>query len=268
MLEVVNLSKVFHTGGSDTTNGEKVAVKNVNFSLEEGEFVTIIGSNGAGKSTLLNIIAGVYYPDAGVMRLDGVDISRVPEYKRARFMARVFQNPGHGTAGSMTIEENLAMAMKRGKRRGLSRGVVSADRKLFREYLALLGLGLEKRLSDPVHLLSGGQRQALTLLMAAMTRPKLLLLDEHTASLDPKTAEQILNLTCRIVKENNLTALMVTHNLRHALDVGTRTFMMHEGEVILDVSGKERKGMTVEDLLDQFAKVRGEQLVEDRLLLA
>ncbi|HHY45701.1 MAG TPA: ATP-binding cassette domain-containing protein [Firmicutes bacterium] len=269
MLRIQGLNKSFYTGSSgDGMNGEKVAVRGVNLSLREGDFVTVIGSNGAGKSTLLNIIAGVYYPDSGTIYLDGKDITRLPEYRRAGSIGRVFQNPGHGTAGSMTIEENLAMALRRGKPRRLARGVTESDRKLFRDYLCLLDLGLEKRLTDPVRLLSGGQRQALALLMAAMTRPRLLLLDEHTASLDPKTAEHILNLTCKIVAQNRLTAIMVTHNLMHALNVGSRTLMMHEGEIILDVSGSERAGMTVEDLLDKFAKVRGERLVEDRLLLA
>lgn len=263
MLEIKGLHKVFNPG----TKSDRVALNNINLSLRPGEFVTIIGSNGAGKSTLLNAIAGTFSVDMGSIEIDGRDVTRLPEYMRASLVGRVFQDPLQGTAASMTIEENLAMAFKRGMSRGLGRGVTAAQRKSFKSYLEVLGLGLESRLGDPVRLLSGGERQALTLLMATVAKPKLLLLDEHTASLDPRTAEQILALTDRIVRHYTLTALMVTHNLRYSLTMGTRTIMMHEGEIILDVANPARARMSVEDLLDQFARVRGERLADDRILL-
>ncbi len=229
--------------------------------------MTIIGSNGAGKSTLLNAIAGVFPVDDGTIVIDGRDVTTLPEHLRAPVIGRVFQDPLQGTAASMSIEENLAMAARRGQRRRLVRGVTAKDRRVFRELLGLLGLGLEKRLSDPVGLLSGGQRQALALLMATMAQPKLLLLDEHVAALDPKTAQDILALTNRIVERYSLTVMMVTHNLRHALAYGNRTVMMHEGETVLDVRDPERAGMTVADLLERFHEMRGERLSDDRILL-
>lgn len=263
MLVVRGLTKRFTVGGS-----VKVAVDRVDLTVPAGQFVAIVGSNGAGKSTLLNLIAGRHLPDEGTIRLNGVDITDWSEHRRAAFIGRVFQDPLHGTAASMTIEENLAIAACRGKRRGLRRGVTAADRRRFRERLAQLGLGLEERLRTPVGLLSGGQRQSLSLIMATLARPSLLLLDEHTAALDPKTARQVLELTTRIVSEYGLTTLMVTHNLEHALRVGDRTIMMHEGAIVLDVSGPERARMTVQDLLDEFSRVRGRQLLDDRVLLA
>jgi len=246
----------------------KVAVDRVDLSIEKGQFVTVIGSNGAGKSTLLNLIAGRYMPDRGTITLDGVDITNWSEHRRAHLIGRVFQDPLQGTAASMTIEENLSMAECRGKPRTLARGVTRAARARYRKLLAPLGLGLEDRLSSEVGLLSGGQRQSLSLIMATMTQPALLLLDEHTAALDPRTAQQVLQLTARIVGDYGLTTLMVTHNLEHALRMGDRTIMMHEGRIVLDISGPERARMTVADLLEEFSRVRGTELLEDRLLLA
>ncbi len=244
-----------------------MALRDVSLDLASGDFVTIIGSNGAGKSTLLNAVAGVFPVDEGTIIIDGQDVTALPEHGRAAAIGRVFQDPMQGTAGSMSIEENLAMAARRGERRRLARGVTQEDRESFKEYLALLGLGLESRLSDQVKLLSGGQRQALALLMATIKRPKLLLLDEHAAALDPRTAQDILALTDRIVRRYGLTVMMVTHNLRHALTFGNRTVMMHEGEIVLDVGGPERSGMTVADLLERFHATRGERLSDDRILL-
>ncbi|HEY8496148.1 MAG TPA: ABC transporter ATP-binding protein [Limnochordales bacterium] len=264
MLVLEKLTKTFPVGGGSV----KVAVNRVDLTIEKGQFVTVIGSNGAGKSTLLNLIAGRYLPDRGRIILDGVDITRWSEHRRAQFIGRVFQDPLQGTAASMTIEENLSMAELRGRRRTLARGVTRAGRARYRELLAPLGLGLETRLQSEVGLLSGGQRQSLSLIMATMTHPSLLLLDEHTAALDPKTAKQVLDLTTRIVGEYGLTTLMVTHNLEHALRIGDRTIMMHEGSVVLDLSGPERTRMTVQDLLQEFTRVRGADLVDDRLLLA
>lgn len=263
MLYIEDLVKRFNGTGV-----EKPALAGISLRLQPGDFVTIIGSNGAGKSTLLNAIAGVFPVDDGRIVLDGEDITDLPEHRRACHIGRVFQDPAIGTAPNMTIEENLSLALSKGKRRGLGRGIRSQDRKLFRERLSLLGLGLENRLHDKVGLLSGGQRQALTLLMATIRRPKLLLLDEHIAALDPKTAELILNLTNKIVRGFGLTTLMVTHNLEHALEYGNRTIMMHEGEIILDLSGPKREVTKVPDLLSYFNQVRGENFVDDRVLLA
>lgn len=259
-----NVTKKFPAGGS----GHKVAVDQVNLTVEQGQFVTVIGSNGAGKSTLLNIVAGRYIADQGTITLDGHDMTFWPEHRRAAFIGRVFQDPLQGTVASMTIEENLSLAHRRGKRRRWRRGVTKMRRDEYRTLLAQLELGLEARLSTDVGLLSGGQRQSLSLLMATMTRPALLLLDEHTAALDPKTAQQVLQLTEQIVEEHGLTTLMVTHNLEHALRIGHRTIMMHEGRIVLDITSPERDDMTVQDLLAEFTKVRGEELVDDRILLA
>lgn len=264
MLTVSGVRKIF---GQGTVN-ENVALKGIDLELDAGEFVTIIGSNGAGKSTLLNSIAGTFPVNKGSIEVDGTELTGEPDYKRAGLIGRVFQDPLKGTAASMSIEENLAMAADRGKRRGLSIGVDSERRDEFKEYLSLLGLGLEDRLTDKVGLLSGGQRQSLTLLMATIAKPKLLLLDEHTAALDPKTAEQVIDLTNKIVDKHNLTVLMVTHDLTQALKMGTRTIMMDNGEIVLDISGSARRHMTVDDLLDKFAQVQGKDLVNDRILLA
>lgn len=264
MLVVKNVTKTFSVGGGTT----KTAVDRVDLTLETGQFVTVIGSNGAGKSTLLNLIAGRYSPDRGTIALDGASITKWSEHRRAAYIGRVFQDPLQGTSASMTIEENLSMAEYRGKRRGLRRGVTHAGRARYRELLAPLGLGLENRLHSDVGLLSGGQRQSLSLIMATMTRPSLLLLDEHTAALDPKTAQQVLTLTRRIVTEHRLTTLMVTHNLEHALRIGDRTIMMHEGRIVLDIEGPERDAMSVQGLLQEFTRVRGQQIVDDRILLA
>lgn len=264
MLELRRLYKVFDYG----TQYEKVVLPGLNLKVEQGEFVTIVGSNGAGKSTLLNTIAGTCLPDGGQIILDGQEITFWPEHRRALYIGRVFQNPLSGTAASMTVEENLAMALTRGKKRRLRRGVTPALRKLFREKLRALNLGLEERLQERVGQLSGGQRQALTLLMATISRPKLLLLDEHTAALDPRTAEVIIDLTVRTVARDGLTVLMVTHNLDQALHLGNRTLMMHEGEIVLDLKGAERRGLTVEDLRAEFRRRRDTGLEEDRVLLA
>ncbi|MBC7346192.1 MAG: ABC transporter ATP-binding protein [Clostridia bacterium] len=261
MLRLKNVRKVFQAG----TVNEKVALAAINLEIPAGDFVTIIGSNGAGKSTLLNVIAGVYPVDAGRIYLDDQDVTGWAEHVRARLMGRVFQDPLLGTAASMTIEENLAMALRRGEKRRLRKGITAAERALFRERLAELGLGLENRLNDRVRLLSGGQRQALTLLMATLKKPQLLLLDEHTAALDPKTGEKVLDLTIRLVEEHRLTTLMVTHNLHQALRAGNRTLMMDEGQIILDVRDAERQRTTVHDLLALFEK-RG--VYSDKLLLA
>lgn len=263
MLKIESLVKVFGEG----TINEKIALNKINLSLEEGEFVTIIGGNGAGKSTLLNSISGEYKTDAGRIKVDKTDLTYMPEYKRSKYIGRVFQDPLKGTAFDMTIEENLAIAYAKGQRRGLTPGIYKKDAKIFRERLALLDLGLEERMKQKVGLLSGGQRQALTLLMATIVKPKLLLLDEHTAALDPKIAEKVLFLTRKIIKEQNLSTLMITHNMEMALEYGTRTFMMHEGQIILDIKGEERTNMTVETLIEQFSKKSGEHLNNDRMLL-
>lgn len=263
MLVIERVTKSFPVGGG----GVKKAVNRVDLTIDKGQFVTVIGSNGAGKSTLLNLIAGREIPDRGRIVLDGTDITKWGEHRRASRIGRVFQDPLKGTAASMTIEENLSMAEYRGKRRTLGRGVNRSGRIRYRQLLAQLGLGLEDRLQSVVGLLSGGQRQSLSLIMATMTSPSLLLLDEHTAALDPKTAQQVLELTTQIVAEGRLTTLMVTHNLEHALRIGDRTIMMHEGRIVLDLSGPAREKMTVPDLLQEFSRVRGQELVDDRLLL-
>jgi len=264
MLQVNGISKVFNAG----TVNEKVALSNVSLKLEEGDFVTLIGGNGAGKSTLLNCIAGVYPVDKGSIIIDGMDITKLPEHKRAPLLGRVFQDPMMGTAANMGIEENLALAFRRGQRRGLKWGISNKERELYREMLKTLELGLENRLSTKVGMLSGGQRQALTLLMATLKKPKLLLLDEHTAALDPKTADKVLKLTDQFIEEGNLTTLMVTHNMRDAIKYGNRLIMMHEGQIILDIKGEEKKKLTIEDLLKRFGKASGEEFANDRALLS
>jgi len=264
LLQVNNIYKVFNPG----TVNEKVALRNVSLNLEKGDFVTLIGGNGAGKSTLLNCVAGVYPIDKGNIIIDGADVTKLSEHKRASILGRVFQDPMMGTASNMGIEENLALAYRRGQRRGLRWGISNKERELYRELLKQLDLGLENRLSTKVGLLSGGQRQALTLLMATLKKPKLLLLDEHTAALDPKTAEKVLQLTEKLVEENNLTTLMVTHNMRDAIRHGNRLIMMHDGRVILDIKGEEKKKLTVEDLLKRFGKASGEEFANDRVLLS
>ncbi|ADI01945.1 MAG TPA: ATP-binding cassette domain-containing protein [Syntrophothermus lipocalidus] len=263
MLEIRELSKTF---APDKVNKE-IALDNLSLTLEEGEFITVIGSNGAGKSTLLNCISGVHLPDAGRIILDGMDITFWPEYKRSRYIGRVFQDPLLGTAFDMTIEENLAMAYAKGKTRGLLPGVRRNETRLFRDKLAELGLGLEDRIRQKVGFLSGGERQALTLLMATIVRPRLLLLDEHTAALDPATAQRVLKLTRDIVLEHQLTTIMVTHNMREALEYGTRTVMMHNGRLILDIAGPERENMTVEKLVSLFSQRSGSGIENDRMLL-
>ena len=259
MLELKNIYKVFNPG----TINEKKAIQNLNFTLNDGDFVTVIGGNGAGKSTMLNLIAGVYSVDQGSILIDGENVTKRPEYKRAAYLGRVFQDPMMGTAGNMGIEENLAMAYRRGKSRGLRWGISNAERALYREKLKMLDLGLENRMTNKVRLLSGGQRQALTLLMATLQQPKLLLLDEHTAALDPKTAQKVLDITDRIVSENHLSTLMVTHNMKDAIRYGNRLIMMNEGNIIFDVSGEEKKNLHVSDLLKRF-----EDISSDRMLLA
>ncbi len=263
MLTITNVCKTFNPG----TVNEKVALNGVNLTLEEGDFVTVIGGNGAGKSTMLNAIAGVWPVDEGSIVIDGVDVTGLPDYKRAAMIGRVFQDPMTGTAATMEIEENMALAARRGKARGLKWGVTKAEKKIFREKLQILNLGLEDRMTAKVGLLSGGQRQALTLLMATFQKPKLLLLDEHTAALDPKTAEKVLDATERVVQRDNLTTLMVTHNMKDAIAHGNRLIMMNEGKVILDIRGEEKKKLTVEDLLHQFSKVAGEEFVSDKAIL-
>ena len=264
MLELQSISKTFHPG----TIHAKKALQNLSLSLKDGDFVTVIGGNGAGKSTLLNAIAGVWPVDEGNILIDGVDVTGLPEYKRAAFIGRVFQDPMLGTAPNMQIEENLALALRRGKKRTLRWGVTKAEREDYYERLHSLGLGLEKRMTDKVGLLSGGQRQALTLLMASLQKPKLLLLDEHTAALDPATAAKVLELSDRIVEENGLTALMITHNMKDAITHGNRLIMMNEGHIILDISGEEKKKLTKKDLLDRFAALAGQQEETDAVLLS
>ena len=264
MLEIKNVSKTFNPG----TINEKRALTDLSLSLNDGDFVTVIGGNGAGKSTLLNAVAGVWPVDSGSILIDGEDVTGMPEYKRAKYIGRVFQDPMMGTAPNMQIEENLALAYRRGKKRGLKWGVTAAEREIYRAKLATLGLGLEDRLTAKVGLLSGGQRQALTLLMATVVPPKLLLLDEHTAALDPGTAEKVLELTKSIVAKDNITCMMITHNMQSALDLGNRTLMMDKGNIIMDVSGAERDGMTVQDFLDRFKAGSGKALDNDRMLLS
>ncbi|GAB7082177.1 ABC transporter ATP-binding protein [Megalodesulfovibrio paquesii] len=263
MLVLEKIVKYFNKG----TVNEVLAINNLDLIVERADFITIIGSNGAGKSTTLSCMAGSFLPDSGRVILSDRDVTSWPEWKRARYIGRVFQDPLKGTSASLSIEENLALAMRRGKTRGFGPGVTRQDRELFRERLKDIGLGLENRLKDQVGLLSGGQRQALTLLMATMVRPEVLLLDEHTAALDPKTAQQILQLTQKVVEAQKLTTLMVTHNMRQAIALGNRLVMLHQGEVILDVEGEAKRALTVDDLLQQFYAIRGETLSSDRLLL-
>ena len=264
MLKITDLQKTFNPG----TINEKTALDGLNLHIREGDFVTVIGGNGAGKSTLLNAIAGVWKPDFGTIEIDGVDVTHMPEYKRAAFLGRVFQDPMKGTAPDMEIAENLAIAARRGTRRKLRWGVRKAERERYKKLLATLELGLEDRLSSKVGLLSGGQRQAVTLLMASLNKPKLLLLDEHTAALDPKTAAKVLEITDRIVKENNLTTLMITHNMRDAITHGNRLIMMYEGHVVVDVEGEAKQKLTVDDLLDLFVKASGKEFASDSVLLS
>ena len=264
MLEIKNVSKTFNPG----TINEKRALTDLSLSLNDGDFVTVIGGNGAGKSTLLNAVAGVWPVDSGSILIDGEDVTGMPEYKRAKYIGRVFQDPMMGTAPNMQIEENLALAYRRGKKRGLKWGVTAAEREIYRAKLATLGLGLEDRLTAKVGLLSGGQRQALTLLMASLKQPKLLLLDEHTAALDPKTADKVLALSDQIVQENNLTTLMITHNMKDAIAHGNRLIMMDAGRVVVDISGEDKKKLTVPDLLALFSKVSGSDEADDKLLLS
>lgn len=264
MLELIDVCKTFNPG---TVNAKK-ALRGVNLHLNEGDFVTIIGGNGAGKSTTLNAISGAWPIDAGVIRIDGKDISHLPEHKRAKYIGRVFQDPMMGTAATMEIQENLAIAARRGDRRTLKWGVSASEKKYYREALATLELGLEDRMTAKVGLLSGGQRQALTLLMATLKKPKLLLLDEHTAALDPKTAAKVLQLSDKLISENNLTAMMVTHNMKDAIAHGNRLIMMHEGRIIFDVSGEEKKKLTVEALIEKFSQTSGEEFSNDRALLS
>ena len=264
MLEVKHISKTFNAN----TINEKKVLKDISITLEEGDFVTIIGGNGAGKSTFLNMIAGVYPIDSGKIILDGEDLSLQPEYKRANVIGRVFQDPMMGTAADMEIQENLAFAFRRGKTRTFRWGISKEEKEVFKMTLKRLGLNLENRLSNKVGLLSGGQRQALTLLMATLQKPKLLLLDEHTAALDPKTAKAVLDLTKEIVEEDHLTALMVTHNMKDAIQIGNRLIMMHEGRIIYDVKGEEKMKLTVEDLLKKFESASGEEFANDRMMLS
>ncbi|NLZ93095.1 MAG: ABC transporter ATP-binding protein [Firmicutes bacterium] len=264
MLSVSRVYKTFNIG----TVNEKTALKNICLHLTKGDFVTLIGGNGSGKSTLLNCIAGVHDVDDGSITIDGVDVTKIPEHKRAGILGRVFQDPMVGTAANMGIEENLALAYRRGKKRTFKWGISSKERELYKEMLSQLDLGLENRLSDKVGLLSGGQRQALTLLMATLNKPKLLLLDEHTAALDPKTAAKVLKLSDHFITEGSLTTLMVTHNMRDAIKYGNRLIMMHEGRILLDIKDEAKQKLTVEDLLQRFGRASGEEFTSDRALLA
>lgn len=264
MLKVDNIFKTFNAG----TINEKRALNGLSLHLKPGDFVTVIGGNGAGKSTMLNAVAGAYGVDSGSIIIDGVDVTHLPEYKRAKFIGRVFQDPMMGTAATMQIEENLALAARRGKARTLRPGITRQEREAYKEQLKILDLGLEDRLTAKVGLLSGGQRQALTLLMAALQKPKLLLLDEHTAALDPKTAAKVLEATQRIVEKDNLTTLMITHNMRDAIAYGNRLIMMSDGHIVVDVSGEEKKNLTVEQLLALFSKASGSDEADDKLLLS
>ncbi|WP_163855401.1 ABC transporter ATP-binding protein [Paenibacillus elgii] len=263
MLRIEHVSKLFNPGTPD----EKLALSHINLQLKEGDFVTVIGSNGAGKSTLMNIISGVMTPDLGKVVIGGNEVESMPEYRRSAWIGRVFQDPMAGTAPTMTIEENLAMAYKRSERRGLAIGVTGRRRTMFREQLSRLGIGLENRLNAKVGLLSGGERQALSLLMATFTEPRILLLDEHTAALDPSRAELITSLTEQIVAELKLTTLMVTHNMDQAIRLGNRLIMMDKGRIILDVPEQEKRGLTIEGLLQQFERIRGTKLADDRVVL-
>ncbi len=263
MIQIRAIHKFFHRG----LGHEVHALRGIDLDISAGEFVTLIGTNGAGKSTLLNTIAGVYAPDEGSIAIAGRDVTRLQEHQRAGLIGRVFQNPLDGTAGSLTIEQNMALALRRGHQRGFRLGVTRERREHFRSVLKTLGLGLEERLQAPVRLLSGGQRQALTLLMATLQRPQVLLLDEHTAALDPGAAAQVEQLTRYLIAEHGLTALMVTHNMQQALSLGTRTLMLHSGQIILDLRSPERDGLTVQDLIAHFARTRKEVLADDELML-
>ena len=264
MLELKNISKTFFPG----TVHEKTALDNLSLTLHEGDFVTVIGGNGAGKSTMLNAIAGTFSVDSGSILIDGKDVTRLPEFKRAALLGRVFQDPMMGTAPTMQIQENLALAARRGKHRGLKWGITPQEEQEYYQKLKDLDLGLEDRMKAKVGLLSGGQRQALTLLMAALKKPKLLLLDEHTAALDPKTAAKVLALSDRIVEENHLTTMMVTHNMKDAIAHGNRLIMMYDGKIVIDVSGEDKKKLTVPDLLALFSKASGSDEADDKLLLS
>ncbi|MBR3904582.1 MAG: ABC transporter ATP-binding protein [Clostridia bacterium] len=264
MLEIKNISKTFNAG----TINEKTALNDVSLTLNDGDFVTVIGGNGAGKSTLLNAIAGTWLVDEGSIIIDGINITKLPEHKRAQYIGRVFQDPMMGTAATMQIEENLALAKRRGRKRTLKVGITPAEREEYKKVLKTLDLGLEDRLTAKVGLLSGGQRQALTLLMAALQKPKLLLLDEHTAALDPKTAAKVLATTEKIVTRDRLTTVMITHNMRDAIAHGNRLIMMYEGRIVVDISGEEKKNLTVEYLLQLFEKASGQALASDRMLLS
>ena len=264
MLDVKNIYKTFNAG----TANQKTALNGASLHLAPGDFVTVIGGNGAGKSTLLNAVAGTWLVDEGSITIDGIDVTHLPEHKRAKYIGRVFQDPMMGTAATMQIEENLALALRRGKPRTLKIGITAKEREDYKEMLKTLDLGLEERLTSKVGLLSGGQRQALTLLMATLVKPKLLLLDEHTAALDPKTASKVLDATQKIVERDNLTTLMITHNMRDAIAYGNRLIMMHEGRVVVDVSGEEKKHLTVEQLLNLFSRASGSDMVSDKLLLS
>ena len=264
MLEIKGVHKTFNPG----TINEKKALTGIDLVLNEGDFVTVIGGNGAGKSTLLNMIAGVYPVDCGSIVIDGIDVTKLPEHKRAKYLGRVFQDPMTGTAADMQIDENLAIANRRGGSRTIKPGVTRKERERYRELLASLDLGLETRLTSKVGLLSGGQRQAITLLMATLKKPKMLLLDEHTAALDPKTAKKVLDMTQQIVAKDNLTTLMITHNMADAIRVGNRLIMMNNGRIIFDVSGEDKKKLTTADLLEKFKISAGEDLNNDRMLLS
>ena len=264
MLEIKEIWKTFNAG----TVNEKQALRGVSLTLNDGDFCTVIGGNGAGKSTMLNAVAGTFPVDSGSISIGGTDVTRLPEFKRAKFIGRVFQDPMMGTAPTMQIDENLALAARRGQSRGLKWGLTKAEKEQYQEMLRKLDLGLEDRLTSKVGLLSGGQRQALTLLMASLQKPKLLLLDEHTAALDPKTAAKVLELSDRIVEENHLTTMMVTHNMKDAIAHGNRLIMMYDGRIVIDVSGEEKKKLTVPQLLELFSKVSGSDEADDKLLLS
>lgn len=263
MLKLENICKTFNAG----TVNEKTALDGLNLTLNDGDFVTVIGGNGAGKSTMLNAISGAWELDAGKIYIDDVDVTNMPEHKRAKYLGRVFQDPMMGTAADMEIQENLALALRRGKKRGLKWGISKAERELFREELKILGLGLEDRMTNKVGLLSGGQRQALTLLMATLQKPKILLLDEHTAALDPKTAKNVLELSDEIIRTNKLTSIMITHNMNDAIKYGNRLIMMNNGKIIFDVAGEEKQKLTIEQLLEMFSSSSGEAFANDRALL-
>lgn len=263
MLEIKNVTKIFNKG----TVNEKVALDDFSLTLEDGDFVTVIGGNGSGKSTMMNAIAGVWPVDEGRIVIDGIDVTKLPEHKRAKYLGRVFQDPMTGTAATMGIEENLALAKRRGKSRSLKTGITKKEREEYKELLKSLDLSLEERMTSKVGLLSGGQRQALTLLMATLQKPKVLLLDEHTAALDPKTAAKVLETTERIVNRDRLTTLMITHNMKDAIVHGNRLIMLKDGHVILDIRGEEKKKLTVEDLLHKFEAASGDEFLSDQAIL-